>query len=109
MAKSRDFYEKLGFSTVGGDEETWLILRSGTTTIGLFHGMFEGNILTFNPGWSAEAEQLDRFDDVRAIRAETVAAGLEPFDDTTSSGESGPASFSLVDPDGNAILIDQHV
>ena len=109
MAKSKSFYSKLGFQEIGGDGESWVILRSGQTTIGLFHGMFEGNILTFNPGWSSEAEQLDSFTDVRELRQRMVASGLDLESDTTGDSDSGPASFTLVDPDGNAILVDQHV
>lgn len=109
MDESRDFYQKLGFEAVGGDEESWLILRSpDSTTIGLFHGMFEGNILTFNPGWNSDAEEIDEFTDIRKIRDELIDAGLQPDNDTTGDSESGPASFTLTDPDGNAILIDQH-
>lgn len=109
MKASIAFYEKLGFQEVGGDGQSWVILKNGQTTIGLFHGMFEGNILTFNPGWSAEAEALESFTDIRDIRQQLEAAGLDLQTDTTSDTESGPASLTLLDPDGNAILLDQHV
>lgn len=109
MAESRSFYESLGFSEIGGDGSEWLILRNGETTIGLFHGLFEGNILTFNPGWSAENKELGDFTDIRQLRAELASAGFELSGDTTADSESGPASFMLEDPDGNVILIDQHV
>lgn len=109
MDESRDFYQKLGFKPVGGDGESWLILRNGeSTTIGLFQGLFEGNILTFNPGWSSEAEELDEFTDIRELRDRLVAQGFQPDNDTTGESDAGPASFTLTDPDGNAILIDQH-
>lgn len=109
LAASQAFYEKLDFRVVGGDaNQNWLILRNGTTTIGLFHGMFEQNILTFNPGWNADAEALDDFEDVRAIQAKLEERGLELTSKADSSSD-GPASFVLVDPDGNPILVDQHV
>ncbi len=109
MAASRDFHSKLGFDMIGGDGETWAIVADGTHVIGLFHGMFEGNILTFNPGWAGLGEPVDSFTDIRVLRDQLAAEGLEPESDTTSEAPSGPASFSLTDPDGNAILIDQHV
>jgi len=109
MAASRAFYEKLGFAMTGGDGESWTILVNGTTVIGLFHGMFEGNILTFNPGWDGAGQPADDFTDVRQLRARLAAAGLEPTGDTTADSPSGPASFMVTDPDGNVILIDQHV
>jgi lactoylglutathione lyase len=109
LSASRAFYEKLGFSVVGGDAvQHWLILRNpGAVTIGLFQGMFDGNLLTFNPGWGAQAENVDPFDDVRDIQRRLEAQGLALASraDTTSSG---PASLTVVDPDGNVILIDQH-
>ena len=109
IAASRAFYEKLGFKPVMGDEaQNWLILRNGETTIGLFHGMFKGNILTFNPGWTSQCEPLKEFEDVRKIQQRLKASGLAL---TTEAEESttGPASLTLVDPDGNQILLDQHV
>ena len=109
LAASRAFYEKLGFEQVMGDPaQNWLILRNGETTIGLFQGMFDRNMLTFNPGWTSQAEPIqEEFADVRDIqqglKADGVALTLE--DESTT----GPASFIAVDPDGNPILIDQHV
>lgn len=108
LAVSRDFYAKLGFEVAGGAaEQNWLILRNGTVTIGLFQGMFEANILTFNPGWDAQAEPLDDYTDVRQIQRQLEADGIEPK--TRAEDGTGPASCVIVDPDGNAILIDQHV
>ena len=109
MAASREFYEKLGFTMMGGDGDTWTIVANGSTAIGLFHGMFEGNILTFNPGWTGLGEPVEEFTDVRQLRAELTALGLEANGDTTADSESGPASFMVTDPDGNMILLDQHV
>ncbi len=109
MATSRAFYEKLGFGMVAGDGETWTILANGTTAIGLFHGMFEGNLLTFNPGWEGLGTESGEFTDIRELRAQLAALGLEPTADTTAESPSGPASFMVTDPDGNVILIDQHV
>ena len=109
LAASRAFYETLGFEVVGGDQDqNWLILRNGSHTLGLFQGMFERNLLTFNPGWDESANQLESFDDVREIQRQLKAKGVtmtSEADETTS----GPASCVVVDPDGNAILIDQHV
>ena len=108
LAASRVFYEKLGFRPVGGDpDENWQILRNGNVTIGLFHGMFEGNILTFNPGWDNQARPVDVFTDVRELQRQLKAQGLEMTAEADESG-SGPASFVVLDPDGNAILVDQH-
>ena len=109
MAASREFYWKIGFEMVAGDGETWTIVSNGTHVIGLFRGMFEGNILTFNPGWAGVGQPVDEFMDIRELRDTLVASGLEPESDTTGDTPSGPASFSLTDPDGNAVLIDQHV
>lgn len=106
---SKEFYGRLGFEKIGGDEaQNWLIMRNGTVTIGLFQGMFEGNILTFNPGWDALTNRLDDFTDVRELQRQLKAQGVEL---TTEADEStrGPASLTLIDPDGNAILLDQHV
>lgn len=109
LAASRAFYAHLGFEEAGGDaDQGWLILRSGTTTVGLFQGMFEGNLMTFNPGWDAAAQPVEDFEDVRAIQARLQAAGIALTEDTDPGG-SGPAHIALTDPDGNAILIDQHV
>jgi catechol 2,3-dioxygenase-like lactoylglutathione lyase family enzyme len=106
---SRAFYEKLGFKQVGGErEQNWLILRNGETTIGLFQGMFERNTLTFNPGWGSQAEALAEFEDVRKIQKSLKANGLTPVTEVDESTK-GPGSLMLIDPDGNPILIDQHV
>lgn len=103
------FYEKLGFEKVMGDEkENWLILRNGDTTIGLFQGMFENNILTFNPGWDSQAKNLVEFEDVRKIQKDLKTKGLELTSEVDESTK-GPGSLMLLDPDGNPILIDQHV
>ena len=109
MVHSREFYEKLGFGMIGGDGESWAILANGTTVIGLFHGMFDGNILTFNPGWQGLAEPVEEFTDVRDIRERLEAVGIDCLSDTTGASSSGPASVTIADPDGNVILIDQHV
>lgn len=109
LAASRAFYETLGFTTMGGDADGgWLILRNGTTIIGLFHGMFERNILTFNPGWDGDAQTLPTFTDVREIQRQLRAAGLV-FEQEADETTSGPASLIVLDPDGNPILLDQHV
>lgn len=108
LAASKDFYEKLGFEPFGGDQDqNYLILKNGDHVLGLFQGMFEENILTFNPGWDQSGNELDSFTDVReiqrALKNRGIALGSE-VDESTS----GPASLMLVDPDGNQILIDQH-
>ena len=108
LAASRTFYEKLGFEMMGGDETHYVILHNGDSTVGLFEGMFEQNILTFNPGWTSEAKPLDKFTDVREIQRHLKELGLELQSEADES-TSGPASLVLVDPDGNPILIDQHV
>ena len=109
LAKSQDFYEALGFVPVGGEAgQGWLIIRNGGVTIGLFQGMFDRNMLTFNPGWNAEAETLDSFTDVREIQRDLLAKGITLNDSVDDSG-SGPGNIMLADPDGNPILIDQHV
>ncbi len=109
IAVSKEFYEKFGFKVFGGDiSENWLILKNGDHVIGLFQGMFEKNMLTFNPGWDSNASPLDTFTDVREIQRRLKAQGVELMaeaDETTT----GPASFVAVDPDGNPILVDQHV
>lgn len=109
MAVSRDFYSKLGFELMAGDGETWTILSNGSHVIGLFHGMFESNILTFNPGWAGLGEPVEEFTDIRELSEQLRAIGIETSNDTTAETPSGPASFTLTDPDGNAILIDQHI
>ncbi|HKJ27990.1 MAG TPA: VOC family protein [Anaerolineales bacterium] len=109
LQASKDFYEKLGFSQYAGKMEfNFLIMKNGEHTIGLFQDMFEKNILTFNPGWDNYAKEIGEFTDVREIQRRLKAQGLElveEVDETTS----GPASITLLDPDGNPILIDQHV
>lgn len=105
---SKDFYEKLGFETLGGDiEQNWLILKNGSTIIGLFQGMFEKNMLTFNPGWDQNAQNLEEFTDVRELQKKLKANGVKFLDEAGETGE-GPASFIVEDPDGNPILLDQH-
>lgn len=109
IAASKTFYQTLGFEVVHGDEsQHWLILRNGTTNIGLFQGMFEKNSLTFNPGWNQLAEPLDEFEDVREIQNQLKDAGLSLISEADEAS-TGPASVVLMDPDGNPVLIDQHV
>jgi catechol 2,3-dioxygenase-like lactoylglutathione lyase family enzyme len=106
---SKEFYEKLGFKEFGGDiTQNWLILKNGDHIVGLFQGMFEANLLTFNPGWDQNAQKLDSFTDVRAIQHELRAQGVEIVTEADEN-TSGPAHIVIVDPDGNTILIDQHV
>jgi catechol 2,3-dioxygenase-like lactoylglutathione lyase family enzyme len=106
---SKAFYEKLGFKEFGGDiSQNWLILKNGETVIGLFQGMFDKNMLTFNPGWNQEAQNLDTFTDVRALQRQLKAQGME-FMSEADESTTGPASFIVIDPDGNPILFDQHV
>lgn len=105
---SRDFYEKLGFSMFGGEpDQNWVILKNGDHVIGLFQGMFEENILTFNPGWNQCAGELDSFTDVRELQRELKNGGIALMSEADES-TTGPASVMLSDPDGNQILIDQH-
>ena len=107
LSVSKDFYSALGFIEVGGNaEHNYLIMRNEGTTIGLFAGMFEANILTFNPGWDAQGNETESFTDIRALQQMLSEHGLETG--TTIDTDSGPASFMLTDPDGNTILIDQH-
>ena len=109
IAASAAFYEKLGFSTFGGDiTQNWLILKNGETVIGLFQGMFEKNMLTFNPGWNQDAAAMDQFTDVRDLQRELKAKSME-FLSEADEGTTGPASFIVLDPDGNPVLVDQHV
>lgn len=109
LAASRAFYEKLGFAQVAGQpEKNWLILRNEETTIGLFQGIIESNVLTFNPGWSKENVAIDDFTDVRELQTAMKAEGISLLTEADESS-TGPASFTLADPDGNQILIDQHV
>ena len=105
---SKTFYETLGFTVLGGNmEHHYLIMKNGNALIGLFQGMFEGNILTFNPGWDESGKNLPEFDDVRAIQAHLKANSII-LDTEADTNTSGPAHITLKDPDGNAILIDQH-
>ena len=109
LEASRSFYEKFGFEVVGGNPtENWQILRNGDCTIGLFHGMFEKNILTFNPGWDGKAQPLGSFTDVRELQRQLKAKGVALVSEADEGG-GGPASFIALDPDGNPILVDQHV
>ena len=108
IQKSKEFYENLGFLKLGGDiNQKWLILKNGNAIIGLFEGMFDKNIITFNPGWDESCQNLETFDDVRVIQEHLKSGGIQLTTeaDTTSKG---PAHITLTDPDGNNILIDQH-
>jgi lactoylglutathione lyase len=106
---SRAFYEKFGFKVFGGDaSQNWLILKNGDHVIGLFQGMFDENILTFNPGWDSSGRKLDTFTDVRDLQRQLKAQGVL-FVSEADESTVGPASFVVVDPDGNQILVDQHV
>ena len=108
IAASQAFYEKLGFTKLGGDmQQKWLILKNGNAIIGLFEGMFEKNIITFNPGWDENAQNVDPFDDVRSIQKHLKQAGIA-LTAVADENTAGPAYISLTDPDGNDILIDQH-
>ena len=109
LQASRAFYEALGFSIFAGSaEQNYLIMKNESSLIGLFQGMFPDNIITFNPGWDSNAQKLADFDDVRSIEEHLKNQGI-PLAAETGESNSGPASFSVVDPDGNMILIDQHV
>lgn len=109
LATSRAFYEALGFSVTGGDAaQNWLVLRNNGIVVGLFQGMFEGNLLTFNPGWDQHKQELASFQDVREVQAELDAKGIALTARADPAG-AGPAYLQLTDPDGNVILIDQHV
>ena len=109
ITASRAFYEKFGFEDFGGDiSQNWLIMKNGDTVIGLFQGMFDKNILTFNPGWDSNAQNLEAFTDVRELQRQLKAQGVE-FASEADESTTGPASFIAVDPDGNPILFDQHV
>ena len=106
---SHAFYEKLGFTPFGGNiDQNWLILKNGSTLVGLFQGMFEKNSLTFNPGWDQDAQPVPGFTDVRALQQQLKAQGVA-FAAEADEATTGPASFVLVDPDGNPVLVDQHV
>jgi lactoylglutathione lyase len=109
LEASRKFYEKFGFTASGGDaSQNWLILKNGDHVIGLFHGMFEKNILTFNPGWDQNAQKLGTFTDIRDLQRRLKAQGVSLTSEADES-TTGPASFIAVDPDGNPVLVDQHV
>lgn len=109
LAASKAFYEKLGFKAFGGDPSAnWLIMQNDTATIGLFQGMFDKNTLTFNPGWDRKAQTLEKFEDVRDLQKRLLAQGVA-LDLKADENSTGPAHIFLLDPDGNPILIDQHV
>jgi predicted enzyme related to lactoylglutathione lyase len=109
LGTSKEFYEKLGFKVFAGEmEQNYLIMKNEDKVIGLFQGMFENNIMTFNPGWDQDVNVLSEFDDVRKINSSLKSNGVETMEETLD-GESGPGSFMTVDPDGNVILFDQHV
>jgi lactoylglutathione lyase len=109
LEASKSFYEKLDFAVVGGEAaQNWLILRNGSVTLGLFQGMFERNILTFNPGWDETAQPITQFTDIREHQREFKARGLQLVSEADENA-TGPASLMLIDPDGNPILLDQHV
>ena len=106
---SRQFYEKLGFTVFGGDQsQNWLIMKNGAQNIGLFQGMFPSNILTFNPGWNSDAQPVGDFTDVRELQRQLKASGITMLVEA-DEGTTGPASFMIADPDGNTILVDQHL
>ncbi len=106
---SKLFYEKLGFTVVGGDQsQNWLVMKNGEHKIGLFQGMFDKNILTFNPGWNSNAQPLEKFTDVRELQRQLKDRGVSLISEADESS-TGPAGFMIADPDGNTILIDQHV
>ena len=108
IAKSKEFYENLGFTTFGGNQEQgWLILKSDYAIIGLFQGMFQENILTFNPGWDLNAQNLENFDDVREIQKHLKSKGIT-LETEADESTTGPAHIILKDPDGNTIMLDQH-
>ncbi|MDY0234785.1 MAG: VOC family protein [Gudongella sp.] len=109
IKRSKVFYEKLGFKTFGGEiDQNWLIMKNDDCVIGLFQEMFDKNILTFNPGWNADAEELETFKDIRVFQEDLREKGIE-FESEVDVESKGPGSFMIVDPDGNLILIDQHV
>jgi lactoylglutathione lyase len=109
LPASKAFYEKLGFSTfMGNADRGWLIMKNGPHVIGLFQGMFDRNVLTFNPGWDADAQPLQSFTDVRELQRQLRAAGIALASEADEQS-TGPASFMAIDPDGNPILVDQHV
>ncbi|MCV2885917.1 VOC family protein [Aestuariibacter sp. AA17] len=110
IKQSKAFYEALGFTAYAGSEDDhYLIMKNGDTNIGLFQGMFEGNLLTFNPGWNQAAQALDSFTDIRMLQETLSKHGIEPIQAINHDNDSGPANFSVQDPDGNIILFDQHI
>lgn len=109
LQASKTFYEALGFSVFAGEQErNYLIMKNGDTLIGLFQGMFEGNILTFNPGWDQNAQLVEGYTDIRAIQSQLKEAGIQLGREVDENSE-GPSSLTITDPDGNVILLDQHV
>ena len=109
LSRSKEFYKNLGFEVFAGDmEKKYLIMKNENSLVGLFQGMFDNNILTFNPGWDNNAKPLDNFDDVRDIQKNLKEKGIK-LEHEADENTSGPASFVVLDPDGNAILVDQHV
>ncbi len=109
IQKSKSFYEKFGFKAAGGDiSQNWLIMRNKTVSIGLFQGMFDKNMLTFNPGWDSSAKKIDSYTDIRELQTTLKERGIE-FVQEAKDDLSGPASFVVIDPDGNPILVDQHI
>jgi catechol 2,3-dioxygenase-like lactoylglutathione lyase family enzyme len=108
LEASRKFYEKIGFTAIAGEpSQNWLILKNGDTVIGLFQGMFEKNILTFNPGWDSNAQELSSFTDIRELQRQLKAEGVK-LESEADENTTGPASFIAIDPDGNPVLVDQH-
>jgi len=106
---SKVFYEKLGFTVFAGDQtQNWLIMKNGEHNIGLFQGMFDQNVLTFNPGWNSDAQALGKFTDVRELQRQLKASGVNMITEADEN-TTGPGSFMIADPDGNTILVDQHV
>ncbi len=109
IVSSKEFYTKLGFTEFGGDiSQNWLILKNGDCIIGLFQGMFDGNILTFNPGWDQNSNIINNYTDIRLIQEKVIQNGITPTS-LVEQDSKGPASFTLIDPDGNTILVDQHI
>jgi lactoylglutathione lyase len=109
LQASKAFYEKLGFQATGGaPDHGWVILKNGPRIVGLFQGMFDKNILTFNPGWDQDAKRVPGFTDIRELQRRLRAKGVQ-FTTEADEGTTGPASFTMVDPDGNPILVDQHI
>ena len=110
IENSKHFYEKLGFKVFAGDQlQNWLIMKNGDHTIGLFQGMFDKNILTFNPGWNSDAHQLGEFTDIRELQRQLKDRGVNLICGSRRKFYPGPANFMIVDPDGNTILVDQHI